>query len=267
MIRFSALLLLLAVFTASNAYYCPRSKYAYVKTKLRAYVLSSDVAFSYPAKFLFVGFHDCFPGACDGSIKYETGHQGNGKIQPILDLYERARANTCVSLADTIKLSMELAMELTRGPSIKCFTRSTPDASAEGPKGLLPSPFASFYDLNALYRKQGFSTLYMLALNFGGHAIGGFGVNGETLIPRFPFTPDPQYFSRAFLNFARKPDTKPAFGPGSVQGAGPGKYNALPSDINLARAPRSRAILYLFSKSSYIFRSAFAKGMNKMCSM
>lgn len=260
-------LFLFTLLSATNAYYgtsaCPDHSYTMVKAKIRAFILASQNAHIWPAKLLFIGFHDCFPESCDGSVAFETERRENGKVQSTIDELNRARSGTCVGLADAIKLGLELSMELTGGPKITCPKGNRADATREGPAGKLPSPVDDLETILSKYKAQGFSLSSSIASVFGGHALGGFGVDASTGLPHFPFTPQLDKFNSAYLLFATNPDTQ-----APSRDSEPGTFNALRSDLVIAKATsyKIRVYIKIFKRSPIAFHYAFRAFLAKMCS-
>lgn len=89
-------LLFFSLLAAANAYNgsqrCSSHNYDKVKGKIRAFVLSSENAQTWPSKFLFLVFHDCFTYSCDGSVAFETSRPENSKVQKTIDLALQANS-------------------------------------------------------------------------------------------------------------------------------------------------------------------------------
>jgi len=196
---------------------CDQAAYDGVKEALRTIATATEQD-RWAARFLRLGFHDCLPRSCDGSIRFELERVANANLEIPLQAVESAVAGTCVGFADAVKIAVVLSMELSGGPTVVCPMGNIADATEANPDDQLPDRNDPFADIVADFTSMGFTLNETLAGNFGAHSLGRFGNN--------QFTPNPDTFSADFAQFVANG------APASAQG-----FNALPSDIALFNDP------------------------------
>lgn len=236
---------------------CSIISYLRVWRKLRRIARTSEQD-RWAARFLRLGFHDCLPRSCDGSIKFETERIENRGLGVALEAVETAIQGTCVGLGDGIKIAIMLSMQLSRGPRVFCPIGNIVDATEANPDDRLPGPFDPFADIVADFDSMGFTLVETLAGNYGGHALGRFRTrapDGMALIDN-EFTPNPDRFSNSFAKFV-------------ADGAPPSQvgFNALPSDNTLFNNAATAPIVERFATNRFFLRSKFRVFLSKMCSV
>ncbi len=224
---------------------CGQRDWIGVKGRLRSLILDDSEHARWPARLLRAGFHDCYEGSCDGSLAHELNRQENRNMGATIDLLRSSIRGTCVSLADAIKIGLELSMELMGAPELIC-PKGTVDAERAGPTGEIPTPRQDAATILANFRGKGFTVEEALAGNFGGHSVGGFG--------RRLFTPTVDRFGNEFAQF--------------VTGSSPNSsgFNALRSDRTLFNADTSGHV-QSFADNRAALDKAFGSFMLKLCSM
>ena len=228
---------------------CTPKQFRDVKNTIRARILASPARDRWPARLLRAGLHDCLPQSCDGSIEFELTRSENFGIEPTISFLKAAINGTCSSLADALKLGMELSTELTRGPKFKCRRGITTVAEGPNPKGRIPFAFEDFDTIIRKFTDMGFTRNEALAGNFGGHSLGQFGP--------FTFDSTPAKLDRAFVKFVaagRAP-----------QNATASRFNVLPSDTALFEGARKRVTKLAVNKR--LFRRDFRRFMVKLCAL
>ncbi len=224
---------------------CGQQDWNGVKGTLRSLVLDDSKHARWPARLLRAGFHDCYEGSCDGSLAHELNRPENRNIDVTIDLLRSSIRGTCVSLADAIKIGLELSMELMGAPELVC-PKGTVDAEKAGPTGEIPTLFQGAATILGNFRGKGFTVEEAQAGNFGGHSVGGFG--GRL------FTPTVARYGNEFAKFMTQPFSN-ATG-----------FNALPSDRTLLEADTSGHI-QSFADDRAALDKAFGSFMLKLCSM
>jgi len=165
---------------------CRRRAYIRVKDKLRKFVRSSDEPDRWAARLLQNSFHDCLPRRCDGSIQFELERVNNIRLDVPINLLKSVIEGTCVGFADAVKIGLELSMELSGGPRVRCPMGNNRDARRANPDDRLPQFDDTFGDIIEDFSSMGFNLVETLAGNYGGHSIGGFNVpntNPPVLVP------------------------------------------------------------------------------------
>ncbi len=224
---------------------CGQRDWTGVKGRLRSLVLDNSEHARWPARLLRAGFHDCYEGSCDGSLAHELHRLENRNIDVTIDLLRSSIRGTCVSLADAIKIGLELSMELMGAPELSC-PKGTVDAEKAGPPREIPNRFQDAATILANFRGKGFTVEEAHAGNFGGHSVGGF---DDSL-----FTPTVARYGNEFAKFMTQPFSN-ATG-----------FNALRSDRTLLEADTSGHV-QSFADDRAVLDKAFASFMLKLCSM
>lgn len=226
---------------------CGMKSWMMVKQRIYDWISIFPDAHRWPARLLQAGFHDCFVSGCDGSIKYELDRRENIRIDLTVHFLEMVIKNTCVTLADALKLGMELSITLTGGTPLICPLGSK-DATKAGPTGELPHETQNSHTIMELFRRKGFTDEETLAGNYAGHSIGRFGAGALS------FTPTEDIYSNDFVQYC--------FSGGKKKG----QYHALPSDLRLAKDDK-RGIVKGMARNETKMDIAYASFMNKLCAM
>lgn len=229
----------------STQQHCGPEDWNAMKIRLRNAIARHPEEARWPARLLRAGFHDCFEGRCDASIAHELDRSENEGVEVTIRFLEHVTEGTCVTLADAIKIGLEVTMEIIGAPELNC-RKGTEDAQVAGSRGQIPSETDDPQDILEGFRRKGFTTAEALAGNFGGHSIGRF--DGKT------FTPTESKYGNEFVQFIFE---------NSPNNNG---FNALPSDRSLGRHD-DRGIVEMFAKDSDTLDTAFARFMQKLCSM
>lgn len=174
--RFIVALTFFVLFVTNPVLGCGRSDWNTVKRLMRAKIRAKrgffKEAFRWPARLLRSGFHDCFAGRCDGSLQFEMNRRENRVLRSTMKFYREVKRHTCASMADIIKIGLELSMELSGGPSLNCPLGNVRDATSANPNGQIPTEDESAHKIIHRFIKKGFSRNEALAGNFGGHSLG-----------------------------------------------------------------------------------------------
>ncbi|KAK8085105.1 hypothetical protein PG997_006376 [Apiospora hydei] len=114
-------------------------------------------------------FHDCFPGACDGSLllSAEMQREENALLVPISQTLSEKAAKYKVGKADMIQAAA-LAIQSCRGPRVR-FLAGRADATGPNAEGQLPLADADDATQLRLFRARGFSAEDLVAL-MGAHS-------------------------------------------------------------------------------------------------
>ena len=208
----------------------------------------------WPARLLFSAFHDCLPHKCDASILHEQHRVENSKVSVTLNKLNEIRQGTCVTLSDMIKIGLEVAMQLSGGPTVNCPKGNNPDAATANPPGRLPSPVEPVDTLVSKFTRQaGITVEEAVAANFGGHSYGGFVVNPETHIPVIFFTSKPDKLDIEYCSNLLSPRVDTG--------------RVLPSDLAYVQAANTRRIVARFERNPRVFRTTFGSFLNKLCTL
>jgi hypothetical protein len=100
-------------------------------------------------------FHDCFNGACDGSLLLsdECSRSGNRGLERLCDNLNNVRENTGVGAADLIQFAAAHAIKTCPGgPTVPVFV-GREDSDEPNPDGILPNGHAKSGDLIKLFGK------------------------------------------------------------------------------------------------------------------
>ncbi|KAF2183868.1 class II peroxidase [Zopfia rhizophila CBS 207.26] len=116
-------------------------------------------------------FHDCFNGACDGSLilANECANDENKGLQDICGKLDSLAKDKKVGVADLIQFAGAHAIKTCPQGPIVPVKVGRKDSSTASPLGLLPRGDASGDDLLKLFASKGFSTTDLVAL-IGAHS-------------------------------------------------------------------------------------------------
>lgn len=255
-------LVLFALVSFSFASTCSPRQFRNVKNRIKREVARTNDKHRWPGRLLRIGFHDCFAGSCDGSIAHELKRTENKGIEVTFNLLKRARKGTCCSLADAIKLGMEVSMELSNGPRLQCHRgKKTKDAKRANPSGRIASPADIFAIQKRKYGNRGFSVKDLVASTMGGHSLGRFHIAGKA----FTFTDKEAKFNNAFVRYARGVIAHRIRNLSLFRS----KFNALPSDLFITNRFRgsTRRLVDQYARDEGALRRDFKSFMNRLCKM
>jgi catalase (peroxidase I) len=196
-------------------------------------------------------FHDCFNGACDGSLilANECANSENVGLERLCGNLATVAQDKNVGVADLIQFAAAHAIKTCPGGPTIPVKIGRIDSSEASPLGVLPSPSQSAEDLMKLFASKGFSVADLVAL-IGAHSTGK------------QRTTDP---SRAGASFDSTPgawdnkfysETKEEKAPFTLQ-----------SDKALAKDFISGAIFKTFAHNQALWAAAFVPAMSKMSMM
>lgn len=238
------LLFFTALFVSCYAQ-CTQADYDAVKASITTVALTNE---EWPARLLRAGFHDCLPQSCDGSLALELDRPENNRLGRAINMLNRRIRNTCVSLADAIKLGVEVSMELSGGPSVTCPT-STTDATTSNPENQLPDRTDTLVRLMEVFTDKGFTVRQAVAANVGGHALGRSGPN--------LFTPDQDAWDNTFAAFLID----------ELNGSPTPGFNSIQSDRKMVSTTASLAIVQEFADDRAVLIADFQSFLQQMCNM
>lgn len=233
---------------------CGEADWVDVKAALLSDLRAAQDSSLWPARLIFLAFHDCLPLACDGSIRHEQNRIENSKVSKTILKLDEIKGGTCVTLSDMIKIGLEVAMELGGGPAVTCTKGNHPDASTPNPPDQLPSPTDPIaIILSKFEARAGITPEEAVAANFGGHSYGGFGVNPSTGIPTFFFTSNPSKLDEEYCVKLLDPAVD--------------VDRVLPSDLAYVSDPTTRDIVTSFRNDPSRLRNTFQSFLTKLCSI
>ncbi|KAK7936162.1 hypothetical protein PG985_001657 [Apiospora marii] len=115
-------------------------------------------------------FHDCFPGACDGSLtlQEELDRDENALLVSISRTLSEKATRYKVSKADMIQAAAALAIQSCRGPRLR-FLAGRADATQPNAAGQMPTADADDATQLRLFGARGFGAEELVAL-VGAHS-------------------------------------------------------------------------------------------------
>ena len=226
---------------------CDDESYAAVKAKITEVAKTDERRWN--ARLLRAAFHDCIPKSCDGSLRFELKRSENKRISKTVNMLNRARRRTCVSLADALKLGLEVSMELSGGPQVSC-PLGTEDVSSANPTNQLADRGDSLDKILGTFTSKGFNKRLAVAGIVGGHSL-GFDKGKKQ------FTPTPDVCDNGFAVFLKK------FG----QGERPDGFFAMKSDKLLAKTTETKNLIVKLANNKNRFNKDFRRFLTKMCKM
>ncbi|KAI4621582.1 uncharacterized protein J4E87_000807 [Alternaria ethzedia] len=193
-------------------------------------------------------FHDCFNGACDGSLilANECSNKENRGMERLCGNLANVASQTKVGVADLIQFAAAHAVKTCPGGPTIPVKVGRKDSSEANALGVLPSGHANAKDLVGLFAQKGFSP-YDLAALIGAHTAA-----------KQRFT-DPSKAGSALDSTVGTWDNK--YYSETMRGRAP---FTLPSDKSLAQNPLTAGPFIAFAASKGMWDSAFVSAMVKM---
>ncbi|KAF2651663.1 class II peroxidase [Lophiostoma macrostomum CBS 122681] len=226
---------------------CP-AVWSDISTALTAQYLADGQCTDAARAAIRAAFHDCFNGACDGSLILagECTNSENNGLQTLCTNLGSLAQNKSVGVADLIQFAGAHAIKTCpSGPTVAVKVGRT-DSSTPAPLGILPAGNASSSDLLASFQSKGFTTTDLVAL-IGAHSTAK------------QFTTDPSQAGASLDSTPGEWDTK--FYSETQDGTAP---FTLPADKNLADDSASSGEFSRFARSQPAWAAAFAPAMEKM---
>ncbi|OWY51101.1 hypothetical protein AA0119_g1663 [Alternaria tenuissima] len=193
-------------------------------------------------------FHDCFNGACDGSLilAQECSNTENRGLERLCGNLANVASQTKVGVADLIQFAAAHAVKTCPGGPTIPVKVGRKDSSEANALGVLPSGFAKGGDLVKLFASKGFSP-YDLAALIGAHTAAKQRVTDPSkagaALDSTVGTWDNKYYS----------ETKRGSAPFTLE-----------SDKNIAQNPLTAIPFSTFAASKGMWDSAFVGAMVKM---
>ncbi|CAI0650974.1 unnamed protein product [Colletotrichum noveboracense] len=239
-LNFTSLLpIILSVIATSHAHVCPP-----VWTKVAADLKATFAGCSPEARqAIRASFHDCFPGACDGSLILANEYldrEENIQIQPICDTLGQKAVEYSVGTADMIQAAASLAVAACGGPKTY-FWVGRKDSSVPNPEGVLPTQDSDAATQINAFKKKGFTATDLVAL-LGAHSAG-------TSLQELAFDSTPDKLDST------------TFYPETVKETSP---TSLGSDVAVSNATETKNIWKGFGTSQARWNTAFKLAMAKM---
>ncbi|KAH8886174.1 peroxidase [Thozetella sp. PMI_491] len=188
-------------------------------------------------------FHDCFPGACDGSIILSdecTSRPENAQLTGICKTLGDKAKQFKVSTADIIQLGGAVGIAACPGGPRISFKAGRTDSNQANPPNQLPSPNSTAAVLLQAFSSKGYSATELVAL-----------VGAHTAAKRID--------GAALDTSVSTWDTK--FYAETANGTAPA---TLPSDDNLSKASETKQMWNNFAKDSRGWTGAFVPAMTKL---
>ncbi len=204
----------------------------------------------WPGRLLRAGFHDCLPKSCDGSLQFELNRRENAGIERTVEFLREVQGDSCVALADILKIGLIVSMELSGGVRFRCPLGNRADATEANPEDQLPSVREDAATILRKFTSKRFTRREALAGNFGGHSL-GFSRNGTR-----PFTSRVDKYGKDFAVYVvglPRTESLPRFA----------AFNHLPSDVALVEAERH--VVQRFAATRRQLDTEFTKFMTKLC--
>ncbi|KAF1926712.1 class II peroxidase [Didymella exigua CBS 183.55] len=192
-------------------------------------------------------FHDCFNGACDGSLILadECSNQENRGLERLCGNLKTVQANTGVGMADLIQFAAAHGVKTCPGGPTVPVKVGRKDSSIANALGVLPNGQAQSGDLIKLFASKGFSPVDLAAL-LGAHTAAKQRVTApespedlDSTVGRW----DNKYFSET--RSGKAPFT-------------------LPSDKSVAQNPLTMIPFNTFALSKGAWDVAFVSAMQRM---
>lgn len=193
-------------------------------------------------------FHDCFNGACDGSLilANECQNTENKGLSRLCSNLANVATQTQVGVADLIQFAAAHAVKTCPGgPTVPVKVGRT-DSNVAAPTGILPGANAGGGDLVRLFASKGFTPTDLSAL-IGAHTTAK------------QFFVDPSKSGAALDSTVGTWDSK--YYSDTLSGKAP---FVLQSDKNVARNPATALSFNLFAHNKPAWDQAFVSAMVKM---
>ncbi|PSN60262.1 heme peroxidase [Corynespora cassiicola Philippines] len=222
-----------------------------ISTTLTAQFLADGQCTDAARAAIRAAFHDCFNGACDGSLilANECSNSENRGLERLCGNLATVANDNKVGVADLIQFAAAHAIKTCPGGPTVPVKVGRKDSSTANPTGILPSGNADGGDLVKLFASKGFSPVDLAAL-IGAHTAAK------------QFTTDP---SRAGASMDSTPgqwDNK--YYSETISGKAP---FTLQSDKNIASNLLTAAPFKSFAASQGLWAAAFVPAMTKMSMM
>ncbi|OAG01794.1 peroxidase 40 precursor [Paraphaeosphaeria sporulosa] len=193
-------------------------------------------------------FHDCFNGACDGSLILagECSRIENTGLARLCGNLGNLATEKDVGVADLIQFAAAHAIKTCPGGPTVPVLVGRPDSSNASPAGLLPSGNTAASDLIKRFAARGFSAIDLAAL-IGAHTAARNRISvpdkANLTMDSTPGQWDSKYYSE------------------TINGRAP---VTLPSDKSLANHPVTGILMRGFAASQGAWSAAFVPAMAKM---
>jgi hypothetical protein len=195
-------------------------------------------------------FHDCFNGACDGSLilAKECGNSENTGLSGICSKLQSIATSKDVGVADIIQFAAAHAIRTCPGgPAVPIYIGRT-DSSTSSPTGVLPTGTASGDSILAVFSSKGFSATDLAAL-VGAHTAARQFQN--TALPGTPLDSTPGVWDNTYYKE-------------TLEGKAP---QSIPADKNLANHSVVGESFKEFANNAGGWAAAFVPAMSKLSLM
>ncbi|KAF1939197.1 heme peroxidase [Clathrospora elynae] len=226
---------------------CP-AVWTQISTTLTAQFLADGQCTDAARATIRSSFHDCFNGACDGSLilANECANSENKGLERVCGNLANVASQTGVGVADLIQFAAAHAIKTCPGGPTVPVKVGRKDSNTANALGVLPSGHAGGNDLVNLFASKGFTPVDLAAL-IGAHTaakqIFEDPSQAGTPLDSTVGTWDNKYFS----------ETKSGKAPFT-----------LTSDKNIAQHPLTAAPFTMFGLSKGAWDAAFVSAMTKM---
>lgn len=141
---------------------CP-AVWSQISTQLTAQFLADGQCTDAARAAIRSSFHDCFNGACDGSLILadECSNSENRGLERLCGNLKNVQANTGVGMADLIQFAAAHGVKTCPGGPTIPVKVGRKDSSVANALGVLPSGFAKGGDLIKLFGKHHPSPTYL----------------------------------------------------------------------------------------------------------
>ncbi|KAF3049913.1 hypothetical protein E8E11_007976 [Didymella keratinophila] len=192
-------------------------------------------------------FHDCFNGACDGSLILadECSNVENRGLERLCGNLKTVQANTGVGMADLIQFAAAHGVKTCPGGPTVPVKVGRKDSSEANALGVLPSGHKQSGDLIKLFASKGFSPVDLAAL-LGAHTAAK---------QRFTSPDSPQELDSTVGQWDNKYFSETRSGKAPF---------TLPSDKSVAQNPLTMIPFNTFALSKGAWDIAFVSAMQKM---
>ncbi|KAF3034768.1 hypothetical protein E8E12_000863 [Didymella heteroderae] len=192
-------------------------------------------------------FHDCFNGACDGSLILadECSNVENRGLERLCGNLKNVQANTGVGMADLIQFAAAHGVKTCPGGPTVPVKVGRKDSSEANALGVLPSGRAQSGDLIKLFASKGFSPVDLAAL-LGAHTAAK---------QRFTSPDSPQELDSTVGQWDNRYYSETRSGKAPF---------TLPSDKSVAQNPLTMIPFNTFALSKGAWDMAFVSAMQKM---